>query len=89
MDIATNSNVRTTQAAKEGGIGIALRVAFTGGAGMGFIVVSLGLMGISLFFFLMSLNREITNQLGVDAKDEAFIWAADSLAGEYDGSHPN
>ena len=38
MSIATDANVRTTQAADKEGLSVALRVAFTGGAVMGFVV---------------------------------------------------
>ena len=40
MSIATDANVRTTQAADKEGLSVALRVAFTGGAVMGFVVSS-------------------------------------------------
>jgi Na+/H+-translocating membrane pyrophosphatase len=66
MVVATDANVRTTQAArseddggsKGGGLNNALRVAFTGGAVMGFVVVGLGLMGVSLFMLIMSQGRD-------------------------------
>lgn len=57
MAVATDANVRTTQAADKQGLSVALRVAFTGGAVMGFTVVGLGLAGLSFFFWLMTLNR--------------------------------
>ena len=57
MAVATDANVRTTQAAGKQGLSVALRVAFTGGAVMGFTVVGLGLVGLSFFFWLMTLNR--------------------------------
>ena len=57
MSVATDANVRTTQAADKQGLSVALRVAFTGGAVMGFTVVGLGLAGLSFFFWLMTLNR--------------------------------
>lgn len=57
MSVATDANVRTTQAADKQGLSVALRVAFTGGAVMGFTVVGLGLSGLSFFFWLMTLNR--------------------------------
>jgi K(+)-stimulated pyrophosphate-energized sodium pump len=50
MKAATRANVRTTQAAKDGGIGAALTVAFNGGAVMGISVASLGLLGIGIWF---------------------------------------
>jgi K(+)-stimulated pyrophosphate-energized sodium pump len=41
MAIATDTNVRTAQAADKHGLAVALRVAFAGGAVMGFTVVGL------------------------------------------------
>jgi len=52
MKAATRSNVRTTTAAKEGGIGAALLVAFNGGAIMGLSVASLGLIGLGIFYYI-------------------------------------
>ena len=76
MAVATDANVRTTQAADAEGLARALRVAFTGGAVMGFTVVGLGLLGVSLMFYLMTLGYD-------DAQDnyERLVWASDSLAG--------
>lgn len=47
MKAATKANVRTANAAKEGGMGKALNVAFSGGAVMGMSVVGLGIVGIT------------------------------------------
>lgn len=47
MKAATRANVRTTNAAREGGMGEALNVAFSGGAVMGMCVVGLGIIGIT------------------------------------------
>ena len=46
LKAATRANVRTTQAARDSGIGMALNVAFSGGAVMGLSVASLGLIGV-------------------------------------------
>ena len=52
MKIATNANARTAQAASEG-LNRGLRVAFSSGSVMGFTVVGLGLLDISVWFFLL------------------------------------
>ena len=52
MKIATNSNARTAQAASES-LNKGLRVAFSSGSVMGFTVVGLGLLDISVWFFLL------------------------------------
>ncbi|MDD3165774.1 MAG: sodium-translocating pyrophosphatase [Oscillospiraceae bacterium] len=52
MKIATNSNARTAQAASES-LNKGLRVAFSSGSVMGFIVVGLGLFDITLWFALL------------------------------------
>jgi inorganic pyrophosphatase len=75
MAVATDANVRTTQAADKDGLSVALRVAFTGGAVMGFTVVGLGLGGLSIFFLIMTQGRD-----GV-SDAQAYVYAVDSLAG--------
>jgi len=52
MWIATRANVRTTNAAIKS-LNAALRVSFSSGAVMGLTVVSFGLIGLSLLYFLV------------------------------------
>ena len=52
MKIATASNARTANACREG-LNKGLRVAFSAGSVMGFTVVGLGLLDISVWFFLL------------------------------------
>ena len=52
MNIATNSNARTAQAASES-LNKGLRVAFSSGSVMGFTVVGLGMLDITIWFFLL------------------------------------
>ena len=50
MKAATRANVRTSQAAADGGQAAALLMAFNGGSVMGLSVASLGLLGVGLLF---------------------------------------
>ena len=52
MKIATSSNARTAQAASES-LNKGLRVAFSSGSVMGFTVVGLGLLDISIWFTIL------------------------------------
>ena len=52
MKIATASNARTANACQEG-LNKGLRVAFSAGSVMGFTVVGLGLLDITIWFFLL------------------------------------
>ena len=65
MKIATSSNARTAQAASES-LNKGLRVAFSSGSVMGFTVVGLGMLDITIWFFLLRYAFGIDNpvQLG-------------------------
>jgi len=79
MRVATNANVRTTNAARTS-LGKALEVAFAGGSVMGLVVVGLGVLGLgSLFLFYQSY-------FGIDSIDRiltiitGFSFGASSIA---------
>ena len=59
MKIATASNARTANACQEG-LNRGLRVAFSAGSVMGFTVVGLGLLDISVWFFLLKFVFNLT-----------------------------
>ncbi|MCF0124055.1 MAG: sodium-translocating pyrophosphatase [Ruminiclostridium sp.] len=64
MKIATNSNSRTAQAASES-LNRGLRVAFSSGAVMGFTVVGLGMLDISIWFCILHYAAGIADPVAL------------------------
>nr|MCR5467847.1 sodium-translocating pyrophosphatase [Lachnospiraceae bacterium] len=62
MTVATKANVRTANAAKEGGMNKALSIAFSGGAVMGLCVVGLGILGLSIILIVISGTNGFSNE---------------------------
>ena len=74
MEAATRANVRTSEAARSGGQGPALRVAFHGGAVMGLSVAALGLLGLGLVLLFLGRN------LGSDSEFKLFSESVSGFA---------
>jgi len=72
MQVATKANVRTAFAAKESGMNRALSVAFSGGAVMGMSVVGLGLLGVSVLYFIFE-DATIITGFGLGASSIALF----------------
>ncbi len=66
MMVAVKSNSKTTEAAKEG-LSSALNLAFKAGSVTGILVVSLGLLVVSLFYILTGMKIEALIGLGFGA----------------------
>lgn len=79
MKIATLSNARTANACREG-LNRGLRVAFSAGSVMGFTVVGLGLLDISIWFFLLRFVFGINDPSIITSTMLTFGMGASSMA---------
>ena len=75
MQAATLANSRTSEAARSGGLGAALTVAFTGGSVMGLAVAGLGLLGVGLLaiYFSGAENAVYLNGFAMGASSIALF----------------
>jgi len=74
MKIATKANSRTANAAIDGGITKAFKIAFSGGAVMGMSVAGFGLLGLGILYYFIR-DPEIINGFALGAI-KAAIWIA-------------
>lgn len=79
MKIATNSNARTANACREG-LNKGLRVAFSAGSVMGFTVVGLGLLDISLWYLILRFIVGIEDPAQITSAMLTFGMGASSMA---------
>ena len=72
MSVATKANVRTANAAREGGMNKALSIAFSGGAVMGMCVAGFGVLGVSAIY-LITKNVDVLSGFSLGASSIALF----------------
>jgi len=78
MKIATASNARTAQAASES-LNKGLRIAFSSGSVMGFTVVGLGMLDVTVWYFLLT-GAFLKEKFGLRPRRTAFPSRAECIA---------
>ena len=72
MTVAPKANVRTANAARQGGMNRALSVAFSGGAVMGMCVAGLGALGVSIVYIITG-NVDVLSGFSLGASSIALF----------------
>ena len=80
MVIATQTNFRTTYCAKNG-LASAFRVAYRAGCAMGFTLVSLGLLVLTILILIYKSVDDLDDMLNLSTKREGYNKLFDAIAG--------
>ena len=80
MVIATQTNFRTTYCAKNG-LASAFRVAYRAGCAMGFALVSLGLLVLTILILIYKSVDDLDDMLNLSTKREGYNKLFDAIAG--------